>query len=92
MKTKYTDYNRKKSQEARFKNMLSVERDYPPPRPDGELYLRLNGKETYIYLEPAGNIAQWKSTINGVLFMECAGMHHVYRELAFINPPARNFI
>ena len=73
--------------EAKLQNMLAHVVDYPQDRTDGELYLQLNGKETYVYLEPNGNCTQWRSTVNGVLFKERSGMTKVYSEVARLNPP-----
>lgn len=54
--------------------------------------MELNGKTTIVDLKPCGtNITQWKVFINGILFSGKCGMNQVYRELARINPPARNF-
>jgi len=91
MPRKYNDYDRDKANEVRFSNIMAQEYEPRFDRESGFVVMYLNSRWTIVDLEPVRNITQWKSTVNGVLFKESAGMNKVYRELARLNPPARNF-
>lgn len=90
----YNDKQRKEAVRSRLQNIIDDPKpDYPKPRNNGFVAIKINGKKTTIFLEPyRKNITQWRVTINGKLFSEHCGMTQVYEELARLNPPARNLI
>lgn len=90
---KYTDKQREAAVLARLENIMGHPRqDYQEPRKPGYITTKINGVKVVVLLEPhKKNITQWKVTINGELFSEKCGMNQVYRELARLNPPARNY-
>ncbi len=63
----------------------------PQARNPGFLVMQQNGVWTFANWTPAGTIEQWRVKFNSELFSEKCGMNQVYRELARLNPPARNF-
>jgi len=87
--------NKKKSKNfvnARLRHIMErPQPDYPVDRANGSIFMDINGVETIVELRPAKNITQWYVTINGLKLTKPMGMNHIYRELARLNPPARNF-
>ena len=89
----YSDKQREAAIRNRLKNIIDQPKpDYPEQRKPGYITTKINGIKVIVLLEPyAKNVTQWKVTINGELFSKHCGMNQVYRELARLNPPARNF-
>lgn len=90
---KYTDQQRKLAVKSRLQKIMDGPRpSYPEPRKTGKILIDLNGRKTEVDLAPIdGHIAQWIVTINGKKYKEPMGMTAVYKELARLNPPARNY-
>jgi len=89
---KYSESQRREGLRVRFENMAK----HPPPeipveRENGFLVMFLNDIWTIVNLKPVGKITQWESVFNGQVYKECSGMNCVYKHVAFLNPPARNF-
>jgi hypothetical protein len=90
---KYTDQQRILAVKSRLKKIMDGPRpDCPEPRKPGKISMELNGRKTEVDLLPIGShVAQWSVTINGKKYQEPMGMTAVYKEIARLNPPARNF-
>ena len=89
---KYTDQQRAKAVKIRLANIMKKPApDYPEPRKPGKIVIEINGIKTIVDLKPhPRHIAQWVVTINGKIWKRKAGMNKVWREIARLNPPARN--
>jgi len=90
---KYSDSQRKEAVRSRLQSIVdSPPPDYPEPRKKSYMAMNVNSIKTTVILEPYRcNITQWVVTINGKKITKPMGMNRVYRELAKLNPPARNF-